>query len=547
MAGAAFGETSPMSATMPGVGMCISRVQITISCKNLLDMDVLSLSDPFCVLSTEICGKWMEISRTETIKDDLNPHFSRTIMMDYHFEEVQKVTFSLYDEDSSAHDLSKHDFLGSFTTTLGQVVSNQTMTKPLMKANGKPAGQGTITVTAFEISDNRIVTLHMSGRKLDKKDFFGKSDPYLEFLKQNNTNNWVLIHRTEVIKKTLNPTWQPFTVYMQSLCEGDFEKKIKVICYDWNRNSVPDLIGEFETSFIELEEAKDGRTREFQCVNTKGKKKPAGIIICKVCKVTKEYSFLDYIIGGCQLNFTVGIDFTASNGDPRDVNSLHYINPTGTNSYLNAIWSVGEIIQDYDSDKLFPALGFGAQLPPQWQVHHDFALNFNPQNPFCTGIEGIVQAYQYCIQSVRLYGPTNFAPIINHVASFAAAAIQKKQASDYFVLLIITDGVISDMDQTRRAVVNASRLPMSIIIVGVGGADFEAMEFLDSDNTTLTAPTGEPAVRDIVQFVPFRQFLGLPKQALAKSVLAELPMQVMQHFRQRGLPPVKSVDKGPEL
>lgn len=62
------------------------------------------------------------------------------------------------------------------------------------------------------------------------------------------------------------------------------------------------------------------------------------------------------------------------------------------------------------------------------------------------------------------------------------------------------------MDQTRGAIVAASRLPMSIIIVGVGRADFTDMEILDGDDGRLTAITGEPAVRDIVQFVPFRKF-----------------------------------------
>lgn len=76
----------------------------------------------------------------------------------------------------------------------------------------------------------------------------------------------------------------------------------------------------------------------------------------------------------------------------------------------------------------------------------------------------------------------------------------------YFVLLIITDGEITDLDQTRQAIVNASKLPLSIIIVGVGSAEFKAMEFLDGDDGVLKSLTGEPSVRDIVQFVPFRQF-----------------------------------------
>lgn len=62
------------------------------------------------------------------------------------------------------------------------------------------------------------------------------------------------------------------------------------------------------------------------------------------------------------------------------------------------------------------------------------------------------------------------------------------------------------MDQTRGAIVAASRLPMSIIIVGVGKADFTDMEILDGDDGRLKSITGEPAVRDIVQFVPFRKF-----------------------------------------
>ena len=47
-----------------------------------------------------------------------------------------------------------------------------------------------------------------------------------------------------------------------------------------------------------------------------------------------------------------------------------------------------------------------------------------------------------------------------------------RDGSNYFVLLIITDGVITDMPQTVQAIIYASSLPMSIIIIGVGQADF---------------------------------------------------------------------------
>lgn len=50
------------------------------------------------------------------------------------------------------------------------------------------------------------------------------------------------------------------------------------------------------------------------------------------------------------------------------------MSPYQLNDYAMALRAVGEIIQDYDSDKMFPALGFGAKLPPDGRVSHEFAL-----------------------------------------------------------------------------------------------------------------------------------------------------------------------------
>ncbi|KAF0028293.1 hypothetical protein F2P81_019380 [Scophthalmus maximus] len=491
-------------ATAPGVTHLAAKVELTISCENLLDMDVFSKSDPLCALYINTSGsQWYEYGRTEMILNCLNPKFAKKFVIDYYFEMVQKMKFCVYDIDNNTYDLGDDDFLGELECTLGQVVSSKKLTRPLILKNKSPAGKGTITISAEEIKDNRVVNFEVQARKLDNKDFFGKSDPYLEFYKQTPTG-WQLAHRTEVVNNNLNPTWKPFRIPLQSLCGGEMDKPIKVECYDYDDDGSHDLIGTFETTMTRLQEASSSSPAEFDCVNSKKKQKKkgyknSGVVSVKLCKVVKEYTFLDYIMGGCQINFTVAIDFTGSNGDPKSPQSLHYISPQGVNEYLSAIWSVGNVIQDYDSDKMFPAFGFGAQIPPTWQV--------------------------------KLYGPTNFSPIINHVACFAKQALQQSTAAQYYVLLIITDGVITDMDDTRNAIVNASRLPMSIIIIGVGGADFSAMEFLDGDDGRLRSQTGETAMRDIVQFVPFRQFQNAPREALAKSVLAEVPGQLVEFFR----------------
>jgi hypothetical protein len=64
---------------------------------------------------------FFQIGRTERIDDNLNPKFQKQITVDYHFEEVQKLAFYLFDIDDNNNDVSKADFLGKCECTLGQV------------------------------------------------------------------------------------------------------------------------------------------------------------------------------------------------------------------------------------------------------------------------------------------------------------------------------------------------------------------------------------------------------------------------------------------
>ena len=55
----------------------------------------------------------------------------------------------------------------------------------------------------------------------------------------------------------------------------------------------------------------------------------------------------------------------------------------------------------------------------------------------------------------------------------------------YSVFLIITDGEIHDMPLTKSLLVEASSLPLSVIIIGVGEEQFQNMQELDSDGSML--------------------------------------------------------------
>lgn len=76
------------------------------------------------------------------------------------------------------------------------------------------------------------------------------------------------------------------------------------------------------------------------------------------------------------------------------------------------------MLEHYDTDRRFPAFGFGAELH-SGGVSHCFPLN-GQANPEVAGVAGILQAYRQTLSTVRLSGPTLFAPLIKTAAQVRA-------------------------------------------------------------------------------------------------------------------------------
>ena len=249
----------------------------------------------------------------------------------------------------------------------------------------------------------------------------------------------------------------------------------------------------------------------------------------------KNYSFIDYLRGGMQINLTVAIDFTGSNGNPNNVNSLHYLGPNA-NQYETAIRACGDIVAYYDYDQKFPAFGFGGKFYGNQNVDHCFPLNCNPNDPEINGIDGILQAYRVVLNNTQLFGPTYFHYFIDRLNAQVKEDVARENYNNYNILMILTDGIIEDMDDTINSLVEASYLPISVIIIGIGNADFSNMDVLDADDEPLFDQSGRKADRDLVQFVPYKNFQN-NGQKLAEQVLEEIPRQIVEYYQHKKIAP----------
>jgi len=320
------------------------------------------------------------------------------------------------------------------------------------------------------------------------------------------------------------------------LCGGDESRILKIECFDSDSNGKHDLIGECTTTVGHLRSG-PGEANTHALINPKkvGKKKYTNSGVLKMMSLgsKEELSFIHHIRKGAQINFSLGIDFSTYNGDFKDSKSLHHLKKGEDNEYLSAIKSIGEVLQDYDTDGYFPSLGYGGRLS-DGRLSQGFYMNGSADNPNCHGLVGLIKAYYNSVHSIEPSSPACLSPIINHVARIAAGS----NGSQYHVVVLLSTGQVSDLEATKRALVEASGTPMSVVVVGVGGGDFDTLRLLDGDTQRISFE-GKAAQRDIVQFVRLRQFLkegsgDSGRGALANAVLAELPTQYLSWRRGRG-------------
>ena len=248
-------------------------------------------------------------------------------------------------------------------------------------------------------------------------------------------------------------------------------------------------------------------------------------------KYHSKKRFTDYLKEGIDLNLNIAIDYTISNGKPNDKNSLHYANGEEANDYEKAIYSCGKIVAYYDKDQIFPVYGFGGIPPGENESNDCFNINFT-DSPNIKTIEEVISIYKQSLNQIAFKGPTRFAPVISKVMEEIKKEMKDyPEDNHYEILMILTDGIINDMPKTLELLVDCAELPLSVIIIGIGKANFDDMHILDGDEVKLTDHKGRVTKRDLVQFVEYEKFKQKKgNEELAEEVLKEIPRQVEEYY-----------------
>ena len=614
----------------------VTKVQISLYATKLKNVAGAfnGTSDPYAVVTLLSPDQNSEqprvLGQTEVIPNNLSPNWVKKFDIDFFFGKPTKVNVGIYDEVLKKNNRNNKP-MGSAVFDIAEVLG----ARGNIKAK-KLKGGGTIFLRAEKAAEVHAGSLNLTlkGIKLKNVDgLFGKSDPFFEISKHIQAAGgptWQVVYRSKPVQNDLNPKWEPVTLDMNELCDGNHSKPILVSVFDFEKKGKHESMGFFETNVAGLMNAATGASGDVKNVDTskafkltrKGKffghvivtaatvtgvttagsapslsPQPAALLaappvpasvsalsvptggpstlppfslalnnppptashvnatvptIAAVAapdntSTSQKYQlpqafpspgsrpkFIDYLSGGLELQLTVAIDFTGSNGDPRKPGTLHYIHQDGQlNDYEKALSAVGSVIARYDHDQKFPVLGFGAKYGGV--INHCFQVGPTQE---AKGIAGILQAYRSAFKSgLTMSGPTDFSEVI---ALTAAQAQSKQDASirigqqSYHILLILTDGAVSDVNTTKHAIQVASHAPLSIVIVGIGNADFSAMQSLDDFQST--GASG----RDIVQFVEFSRH-KYDKTSLTQATLDEIPDQLVEYFHQQGIMPLPAI------
>jgi hypothetical protein len=428
------------------------------------------------------------------------------------------------------------EVIGELSFQLGRVMCSERHRREFEFTNGR----GKVTVAAVGCGYGRRDSFDVtfSARNLAVGGCFNSPNAYLivnRYVGDSTLSRRVV--ETEPVRSE-DPNWIP----IRGLNLGDLagpKLQDKVVCLEvMNRGACSrKVVGSSDVSVLDLMMAEETHRPLMLYKRSDVSIGPVGEIYCTDYTWHSGMNFEDFLAEGYRIRLILAVDFTESNGDPSSETSHHYTDSNIPNPYVFTFLCITEVLRSYtDTDGGFEAFGFSA-------VHNKKAMKMFPlglRGEVFGDVKDIISSYKNALSVVKLGSKAKLAPVVKHAAQQAKDEGMPNKL--LYVLAILCDGDVDDVDETIEELVNADEAPLFILLFGIGerGEEKSFSPLLQVPLTSIKNPK-KVIRRKLVHYCPMHTLHHESKAAVTKDSLGDLPLMVEDWAWWRGIKP--SVNK----
>ena len=319
------------------------EIELFVEAKDLVDLDYFSVSDPICKLSKRDVisdgGNFEEVGETEVIDNNLNPKWIKHFTVMFSFLKDLDLKFEVENYNGP----EDRDPIGQCTITLSELMMTVGMQKTIIltlptqtedgskkaKKQKNVNNRGKLTVRADRIRKTQDLIKFQISAILKSKKFlcFGSDAPYLliERSRQSASSDadpgvidMVKVWKTHTAHDEIKPWWEPHQLFMTEFCNNNKMLPLRFTVYNYRNNGEHKMYGRVVTTTREIE-----MSLPAPLTIRDEKNRVKGTLHFNRFDMDMRPSLLEFLSQGWQMHVSIAIDFTLSNLEITDQNSLH--------------------------------------------------------------------------------------------------------------------------------------------------------------------------------------------------------------------------------